>query len=108
MVLHTGRCRNWDEHDHRYALSVYSQPESDNKLGEIIKGTSSPPKIQFKPRASSSDIFIGREDYLAKLRIFFTAQPNEPQRRKKFLLYGMGGIGKTQICLKFLEENSDL
>ncbi|KAF8156899.1 hypothetical protein B0H34DRAFT_658284 [Crassisporium funariophilum] len=25
-----------------------------------------------------------------------------------FLLYGMGGIGKTQICLKFAEEMSDL
>jgi hypothetical protein len=25
-----------------------------------------------------------------------------------FLLHGLGGIGKTQICLKFIEENSDL
>jgi len=25
-----------------------------------------------------------------------------------FLLHGVGGIGKTQICLKFIEENSDL
>jgi Holliday junction resolvasome RuvABC ATP-dependent DNA helicase subunit len=108
MELHTGRCRNRDEHTPRYAFSVYSQPESDNKLGQIPKGTSSPQQIQFKPRASSSDIFIGREDYLAKLKTFFTPQPNEPQRRKKFLLYGMGGIGKTQICLKFIEENSDL
>ena len=108
MELHTGRCRNRDEHTPRYALSVYFQPESDNKLGEIPKGTSSPPKIQPKPRASSSAIFTGREDYLARLRIFFTAKPNEPQRRKKFLLYGMGGIGKTQICLKFIEESSDL
>ena len=24
--------------------------------------------------------------------------------RKSFLLYGMGGIGKPQICLKFVEE----
>ena len=29
------------------------------------------------------------------------------RKRKFFLLYGMGGIGKTQICLKFIEEMSD-
>ena len=29
------------------------------------------------------------------------------QKRKVFLLYGMGGIGKTQICLKFVEEMYD-
>ena len=56
----------------------------------------------------SSAIFTGRRDYLAKLRAYFSAEPNEPLRRKSFLLYGMGGIGKTQICLKFTEENSDL
>jgi len=108
MELHTGRCRNRGEHTHWYAFSVYSQLDSDKKLGGFFKETSSQQKIQFKPRASSSAIFIGREDYLAKLRSFFTAQPNEPWRRKSFLLYGMGGIGKTQICLKFIEDNSDL
>jgi hypothetical protein len=68
----------------------------------------SPPKIEYKPRSSSSANFTGREDYLTKLRDYFTVKPNEPLHRKSFLLYGMGGIGKTQICLKFTEENSDL
>jgi len=107
MELHTGRCRNWDEHTHRYAFSVYSQPESDSTIGAITKSTSSP-EVQFKPRVSSSAIFTGRDDYLEILRIAFTAESNEPRRRKSFLLYGMGGVGKTQICLKFIEENSDL
>ena len=32
---------------------------------------------------------------------------NDNVRKRKFLLlYGMGGIGKTQICLKFIEEMS--
>ena len=26
---------------------------------------------------------------------------------KFFVLYGIGGIGKTQICLKFVEEMAD-
>jgi hypothetical protein len=64
--------------------------------------------VQYKPKVQSSSIFTGRGEYLRKLRDFFSAQPNEPPRRKSFLLHGMGGIGKTQICLKFTEESSDL
>jgi hypothetical protein len=110
-----------------YALCIFL-PESDNRLGEITKGTSSSPKMQFKPRASSSPIFTGRESHLMKLRAFFGnesdkprdneyltkfgsppgTQAREPLTRKCFLLYGMGGAGKTQICLKFTEESSDL
>ncbi|KIK04390.1 hypothetical protein K443DRAFT_93275 [Laccaria amethystina LaAM-08-1] len=29
------------------------------------------------------------------------------QKRKYFLLHDMGGIGKSQICLKFIEEMFD-
>jgi hypothetical protein len=68
----------------------------------------SSPKIEYKLRAFSSTNFTGRRDYMAKLRGFFNTEPNEPLRRKCFLLNGMGGIGKTQICLKFTEENLDM
>ena len=84
-----------------------SPTKSDARLGKIPKIISSP-EIEFKPRASSSPTFTGRKDYLTKLRDFFDSKPDEPIRRKGFLLYGMGGIGKTQICLKFIEENTDL
>jgi hypothetical protein len=78
-----------------------------DKSGEIPKRTS-PPKIEYKPRAPSSTNFTGRRGYLTKLRDFFSAESDGPLRRKSFLLYGMGGIGKTQICLRLTEENSDL
>jgi hypothetical protein len=77
------------------------------KLDDIPKAVSLP-KIEYKPMTSSSMKFTGRRDYLTKLRAFFTAESDGLRRRKSFLLYGMGGIGKTQICLKFTEENSDL
>jgi Cdc6-like AAA superfamily ATPase len=76
-------------------------------IPEIPK-TISLPKIEYRPRAPSSPNFTGRRDYLTKLRTFFNAESDGPHGRKSFLLYGMGGIGKTQICLKFTEENSDL
>ena len=52
--------------------------------------------------------FTGRTEVIALLkRHFFTNTNDEVQKRKCFLLYGMGGIGKTQICLKFVAEMSD-
>ena len=55
-----------------------------------------------------SNRFIGRTEAIAKLKRHFFANTNDSaQSRKFFLLYGMGGIGKTQICLKFVEEMYD-
>ncbi|KIJ98987.1 hypothetical protein K443DRAFT_680284, partial [Laccaria amethystina LaAM-08-1] len=58
-------------------------------------------------RPNSSIRFTGRTDVLAILKEHFTAESNDKLRcRKFFLLYGMGGIGKTQICLRFIEDMS--
>ena len=54
-----------------------------------------------------SNRFTGRTDVIAKLKRHFFNTNGSAQERKFFLLYGMGGIGKTQICLKFVEEMSD-
>ena len=52
--------------------------------------------------------FTGRTEVITRLqRHFFTSTNDTVQKRKFFLLYGMGGIGKTQICLKFVEEMDD-
>ena len=53
---------------------------------------------------NSSPIFTGQQDVLDKLEKIFTHQVTS--RRHSCLLWGMGGIGKTQICLKFIEEMS--
>ena len=59
--------------------------------------------IPLVPNPSSR--FTGRMEILAKLREHFSADPNGGvQKRKYLVLHGMGGIGKTQICLKFIEE----
>ena len=55
-----------------------------------------------------SNRFTGRTEVIAKLKSHFFTETNDAiKKRKFFLLYGMGGIGKTQICLKFLEDMSD-
>src|ERR1700728_703461 len=88
-------------------LDMFLAPSLIVRQDDIPK-TISIPKTEYKPRAASSPNFTGRRNYLTKLKDFFSAQSDGPLRRKSFLLYGMGGIGKTQICLRFTEENSDL
>ena len=61
--------------------------------------------LPFVPqRPNSSALFTGRDDILKRLKDHFAPQDEGGRCRKSFLLYGMGGIGKTQICLKFVEE----
>jgi hypothetical protein len=55
----------------------------------------------------ASQRFTGRGEYLEKLRNHFYSQTDSGQHQKRFLLYGMGGVGKTQICLKFVKESLD-
>ncbi|PFH46830.1 hypothetical protein AMATHDRAFT_153728, partial [Amanita thiersii Skay4041] len=55
------------------------------------------------PQRYLSSLFTGREEYLAKLKNYFN-NPGRNMGRRLYLLYGLGGIGKTQICLKFKEE----
>ncbi|KAJ6545984.1 P-loop containing nucleoside triphosphate hydrolase protein, partial [Mycena vulgaris] len=50
-----------------------------------------------------SRIFHGRQNILDKIHQFFTQNLNN---QHIFLLYGLGGAGKTQIALKFIEESS--
>ena len=55
-----------------------------------------------------SNRFTGRMEVVAKLRKhFFMNTSDSARKRKFFLLYGMEGIGKTQISLKFVEDMSD-
>ena len=66
------------------------------------------PKIPVPQKPNSSPLFTGRKDILDKLgNIFVHCDNSRLVSRHSCLLWGMGGIGKTQICLKFIEEMSD-
>ena len=64
--------------------------------------------IPVTQRPNSSLIFTGRRDVLGQLeKIFSHKVTSRSMLRRSCLLWGMGGIGKTQVCLKFVEEMSD-
>ena len=62
----------------------------------------------FAPAAS--ELFTGQQEYIQILKTHFgiSSEDSITSEQKRYLLHGMGGIGKTQICLKFIEEVSDL
>lgn len=59
--------------------------------------------IKNQPRSTS--LFTGRQDHLDALTKNFTDQGPGQHLRREYLLFGMGGAGKTQIALKFAESH---
>ncbi|KAL8992272.1 MAG: hypothetical protein Q9169_007232, partial [Polycauliona sp. 2 TL-2023] len=65
--------------------------------------TEAKPVASARSRPQSSALFTGREGFLDALQNFFTYQGPGQHPRREFLLWGMGGAGKTQIALRFAE-----
>ena len=60
------------------------------------------------PRRSSI-FFTGRYAYAATLREKFgpIVRPAGEQSHRIFVIYGLGGSGKTQFCLRYVEDNKN-
>ncbi|KAL2161433.1 hypothetical protein VTH06DRAFT_7994 [Thermothelomyces fergusii] len=56
---------------------------------------------------TTSSFFIGREDILERLDSFFAPRNTGGSPRREFLLHGVGGVGKSEIALKFSEMFGD-
>ena len=56
-----------------------------------------------KRKPVSSPLFTGRQNVLEHLESYFSARGTGCHQRREFLLYGVGGAGKTQLALKFAE-----
>lgn len=54
----------------------------------------------FHPPQETTPLFIGRQNLLSRLKaaFFTTASPIPKPGRKSFVICGMGGSGKTQLC----------
>ncbi|KAF8723801.1 hypothetical protein AX14_009173 [Amanita brunnescens Koide BX004] len=66
------------------------------------------PLTPLPPLKQPSAFFTGHDEYLQRLKAHFRSEVRVGDQRKSFLLHGLGGIGKTQICLKFIKDNIDL
>ena len=71
---------------------------SPDPSGQVLRPAGQRPELKHCP--PSVPTFTGRDDILAQMhKCFFNSPPNQ----HIFVLYGLGGAGKTQIALKFVE-----
>ncbi|KAJ9496115.1 hypothetical protein H2202_008361 [Exophiala xenobiotica] len=55
-----------------------------------------------------SPVFTGRNEVLECLTASFaTRSPLQRQHQRRFVLFGLGGSGKTQICLKYVQDQRE-
>ena len=71
----------------------------------IPVGTHNEPLVDVRPDLkmcpSPTRVFTGRQDVIDQMRAYFSSQSRP---RHVFVLYGLGGSGKSQIAYKFIEE----
>jgi primosomal protein N' len=73
--------------------SITTDPEDINEIYAVLR--------------SSSNYFTGRKLYAEDMKEAFNAPLDQSMshRQKIFVIYGLGGSGKTQFCLKYIEDN---
>ncbi|KAJ7487098.1 hypothetical protein FB451DRAFT_776463 [Mycena latifolia] len=74
---------------------------SEVLLNPTIRSPHSPLYLKTCPLPSFR--FTGREDILHQMEKYFNTDIGQ---RHIFLLHGLGGVGKTQIALKFVEQST--
>ena len=58
---------------------------------------------------NASTIYTGREKITQNVRekILVPSVNDAPRQQRRYVLYGCGGSGRTQFCLKFVQGNRD-
>ena len=85
---------------------VASDPQSGKSLVIYDKYATTFRNKHYRVPYTASNIFTGRKDVSQRLEKSFlskSAKINSPVQ-KRFVLYGLGGQGKTQFCLKFIQD----
>ena len=63
----------------------------------------------FEVPRNTTSTFTGREEICEQLRVrcLPSSMPNIRGQQKRYVIHGLGGLGKTQICLKFVEDHRE-
>ena len=65
-------------------------------------------KVSYRLMPSSATNFVGRADYLSKLEAILTAGSSKNDSRPVAVLCAIGGMGKSQLGIKFSETRRRL
>ena len=79
----------------------------NKKLTLSNPSTAKPSQSIFPP--PPTEMFTGRDHYFQVMRSSFQFSKTsvEMSKQRKFVLYGTGGMGKTQVALRFVDENHE-
>ncbi|MCJ1405879.1 hypothetical protein MMC11_009109 [Xylographa trunciseda] len=115
---HTTISLRWMEA--RKFLATQRTNEASELVGFDVRNDNKPfnyrnqevPKIQnkyFRIPHNVSNIYTGRDTFTRGLRekMLVPTPSLGVRRQRRFVLFGLGGSGKTQFCLKFVQENRD-
>lgn len=59
------------------------------------------------PRAATN-LYTGRKELGVRLARAFSFDPlTPPKQQRTFVITGLGGTGKSEVCLKFAEDHQD-
>jgi hypothetical protein len=100
-------CTALSDSSHQRDQSLSMMPKLTRLIGGLTKETTIPAEPRAIRRGRSSNIFTGREEILKRLDNHFGPRKPGDTSRREFHIRGMGGVGKTQIALKFTERNED-
>lgn len=87
-------------------------PDKTPLSGETKKDTVEPVwhNEHFYPPCAVSLDFIGQDEIIGALQTAFKPEQGllSMKKQKRFVLYGIGGSGKTQISAKYAQDNQKL
>ena len=73
----------------------------------IEAGQNSKAELWMVPRAANRG-YIGRRELAERLSLIFSFDPlTPPTHQRIYVICGMGGIGKSEVCLKFSQDHRD-
>lgn len=87
-----------------YGGSVHSSTSRSPVSGVGHHEPRQPTSLFMTPRPSTMS-FTGRTLQLAQLKSMLISDGTDMTSRRVVVVYGLGGSGKTQFCLKYAEEN---
>ncbi|KAI9710441.1 MAG: hypothetical protein M1812_007409 [Candelaria pacifica] len=80
---------------------------NNSKPFTYMKSNNTQRNKHFHVPYNASSIFTGRADISKRLEDSILSRPGteDTSMQKRFVLYGLGGSGKTQFCLKFIQDH---
>ena len=102
---------NWEftEHEKRALIEVGAQAIENSSKFTVSTVQNNPAKRQLTNLSDNRihSSFVGRDEFLQELKEQFINKKNHPNDLKIRVLFGLPGMGKTQIALNFARRHRD-